>query len=78
MWCCYAWPSAYANSGKRSFFVNQSGDVLSCRNSTQQYNGTTKAPLPTAAFLNGTSGFMDNQTAANSVGIDGERWIVVN
>ena len=23
LWCCYAWPSSYGNSGKRSFFVNQ-------------------------------------------------------
>ena len=34
LWACYAWPSSYGNSGKRAFFVNQSGDVLGCRNST--------------------------------------------
>ncbi|MEC7726779.1 MAG: DUF2950 family protein, partial [Planctomycetota bacterium] len=28
LWCCYAWPNARGNSGNRTFFVNQSGDVL--------------------------------------------------
>ena len=26
LWCCYAWPSSFGNSGKRTFFVNQTGD----------------------------------------------------
>ncbi|MBM3963145.1 MAG: prepilin-type N-terminal cleavage/methylation domain-containing protein, partial [Planctomycetes bacterium] len=28
LWCCYAWPQTHGTSGKRTFFVNQSGDVL--------------------------------------------------
>lgn len=77
VWCCYAWPSAYGNSGKRSFFVNQAGDVLGCRNATQRYNGTTKTVGPTAAFRAGTSGALDVPVAANTVGLDGETWTVV-
>ena len=80
LWCCYAWPSSRGNSGKRAFFVNQSGDVLASKNiaATQLYNGTTNPPLPTAAFANGTAGAMSSTVAANQSGVDGGVWIVVN
>ena len=77
LWCCYAWPASYGNSGKRCFFVNQAGDVLACRNSTQNYTSTTKRPIAgTAAFLTATT--MSGTIAANTVGADGETWVVVN
>src|ERR1043166_8699659 len=42
LWACYAWPSAYGNSGKRVFFVNQAGDVLASKNTlAAAYNGLT-------------------------------------
>lgn len=80
LWCCYAWPSSRGNSGKRAFFVNQSGDVLATKNiaATQLYNGTTTPPNPNAAFANGTSGSMSSTVAANQSGLDGGVWIVVN
>lgn len=28
MWCCYAWPIRYLESGRRAFFINQRGVVL--------------------------------------------------
>lgn len=77
-WCCYAWPAAIGNSGNRAFFINQGGDVLTCRNKVMRYNGALVVPLPSAAFLAGSSGLLDNRVAANSVGLDGERWSVVN
>ena len=78
LWACYAWPSSYGNSGKRCFFVNQAGDVLGCRNSTQQYNGTVKRPTPgTAAYLSAASA-MSGTIAANTVSADNETWVVVN
>jgi prepilin-type N-terminal cleavage/methylation domain-containing protein len=78
LWCAYAWPSSFGNSGKRTFFVNQAGDVLSCRNNTQRYSGTANPALGNAAFLTGTAGLMGNTVAANNTGIDLERWIVVS
>jgi prepilin-type N-terminal cleavage/methylation domain-containing protein len=78
LWCTYAWPSSYGNSGKRAFFVNQAGDVLGCRNSTAQYNGTTNRPVAgTAAFLTAAS-TMSGTIAANTLSADGETWVVVN
>ena len=80
LWCCYAWPSSYGNSGKRTFFVNQSGDVLGCRNSTMRYNGTANPPVAgTAAILAGVTGAsLASTIAANTVSEDGETWVVVN
>jgi len=79
-WCCYAWPSSRGNSGKRTFFVSQSGDVLATKNTaaTQLYSGTANPPPPTAAFLNGTAGAMSSSVAANATGIDAGIWVVVN
>ena len=65
---------------KRTFFVNQSGDVLSSKNTqaTGSYSGTTKEPAFSAAFINGSSGTLDCKVAANTTALDGEIWVVVN
>lgn len=75
MWACYAWPASYGNSGKRTFFVNQSGDVLACRNSTQQYSGPTGGPTAgTAAFI--VASPMSGTTAGNATAADNERYVI--
>ena len=78
--CCYAWPSSRGNSAKRTFFVNQSGDVLSTSNTApgQLYNGQLRPPAATAAFANGTSGNLASTIASNASGIDNGLWTVVN
>lgn len=47
-WCCYAWPVNYNQSGNRTFFTNQAGDVLTCE--VAAYSGTTTGPAADAAF----------------------------
>ena len=32
MWCCYAWPINYNETGQRAFFINQRGVILECSN----------------------------------------------
>jgi prepilin-type N-terminal cleavage/methylation domain-containing protein len=79
LWCCYAWPQVYGNSGKRTFFINQAGDVLQTNVALGPvYNGTGPVPVYTAAFRNGTSGTMGCMVAANTPGLDGNMWTVVN
>ena len=81
VWCCYAWPSSYGNSGKRAFFVNQTGDVLATRNDTNSYSGATTVPVAgEAGFLaEGNTGRIDHQTARADVAAqDGKFWIVAN
>ena len=76
LWCAYAWP-VDETSGRRCFFVNQSGDVLATDNEAQGYFGRDKGPKPNAAFAQGSSGKLDAKRAADEVGGDGARWIVV-
>jgi type IV pilus assembly protein PilA len=78
LWCCYAWPSSFGNSGKRTFMVNQAGDVLSTKNLVQRYNGSTVVPAFNAGYLKGTTTGMSSTVAANTSGIDDQVWIVVN
>jgi prepilin-type N-terminal cleavage/methylation domain-containing protein len=79
LWCCYAWPAVQGNSGKRSFFVNQGGDVLATNhNGGTAYNGTTTPPLFNAAFANTASAFMSSPVAANTLAQDNLIWTVVN
>ena len=77
LWCCYAWPQVQGDSGNRAFFINQSGDVLGCSNTTTCYNGREKGPAFTAAFQRGGT-TMSAKVAANTLGNDGERWLVVD
>lgn len=76
LWCAYAWP-VDEKSGRRCFFVNQSGDVLATDNDAQGYFGRDKGPKPNAAFEQGSSGKLDAKLAAGEVGSDGARWRVV-
>jgi type IV pilus assembly protein PilA len=78
LWCCYAWPSSFGNSGKRCFFINQSGDVLSTKNIAKRYSGDTSVPSYDAAYLKGANNNMASTVAANTSGIDDQVWIVVN
>ena len=77
MWACYAWPAVQGNSGKRTFFINQSGDVLSTNGAVAQYDGTGSPPLYGAAFASGGSNSLSATLAANTVAIDGNTWTVV-
>jgi prepilin-type N-terminal cleavage/methylation domain-containing protein len=79
LWACYAWPTSFGNSGKRTFFINQSGDVLACPNSTARYNGTTKVPTPGSTGYVAAGSLMSGTPAINmTCPFDSERWTVVN
>ena len=75
-WCCYAWPVNYSQSGNRTFFTNQSGDLVTTEFAT--YTGTT-GPAPDAAFQAGaTAGTITGSVAIGAVGRDGNLWKQVN
>jgi prepilin-type N-terminal cleavage/methylation domain-containing protein len=77
LWACYAWPTSRGNSGKRAFFVNQSGDVLSSPNlvAATQYSGIARGPHGNAAYVGTT---MASTLAVNMTGAAGDSWRVVN
>jgi prepilin-type N-terminal cleavage/methylation domain-containing protein len=79
LWCCYAWPATAGNSGNRTFFINQTGDVLATNGATTKYsNSVPTVPTYEVAFSGavGTT-TMGISVAANTLGKDGNTWVVV-
>ena len=68
-WCAYAWPSNYQQSGNRTFFVNQAGDVLGTENAA--YDAPAGVPLPGAAFP--AAGVVDDITGQAAIGAAGQQ-----
>lgn len=79
LWCCYAWPNS-RGTGKRCFFVSQTGDVVASSNRgiNQNYNGHLNPPAPNAAFATGTAGTLASTVAVNISGLDGGFWVIIN
>ncbi|MCB9872136.1 MAG: DUF2950 family protein [Planctomycetes bacterium] len=76
-WTCLAWPIKVGTTGNRSFFVNQHGQVLKTKKAF--YSGKVSVP-PAGAGLVGVGKDQINGTslATNSVGADGQFWIMVH
>ena len=78
-WCCYAWPAGYATSGNRTFFVNQTGDIVGTDWAT--YSGTL-AFINTnagAAFSGSTlPGNITGNVAVGTRGRDTRLWKQIN
>jgi type II secretory pathway pseudopilin PulG len=77
LWACYAWPASRGWSGRRTFFVNQNGDVLATNGSVRSYDGVRAAVAPDAAFAKSAGRHMGAAVAANTVGNDGNTWVVI-
>ena len=77
-WCAYAWPVNFGQSGNRTFFTNQGGDVVATEFSG--YSGTVASggagPASDAAFKVG--GAITGAVAIGAVGSDGKTWRQVN
>ena len=77
LWCCYAWPRSQGWTGQRTFFVNQSGDVLASLCQVVAYDGVL-TPCPFfAAFAASSSVSMAAAIAACTVAHDGNVWVVI-
>jgi prepilin-type N-terminal cleavage/methylation domain-containing protein len=72
-WCAYTWPVNYNQSGNRTFFTNQGGDVVACEDA--DYNGTG-GPAADAAFA--AAGTITGAPAIGVAGQDGNIWKQVN
>ena len=73
-WCCYAWPVNYNQSGNRTFFTNQAGDVVATE--AAGYSGSTNGPASAAAFT--TAGVITGNVAIGVAGNDTNTWKQVN
>lgn len=75
-WCVYAWPQKYGSTGRRTFFVNESGEIIFTDNPNYQGPG---APIaPGAALAAGDPpNSIRGTVAVNTTGRDGNDWLVV-
>jgi prepilin-type N-terminal cleavage/methylation domain-containing protein len=72
-WCCYAWPANYGNTGNRSFFVNQGGDIVATED--ENYSGSGAGPVSKSAFRgNAGTDTITGQVATGATGRDGNFW----
>ncbi len=77
VWCCYAWPTRYGVSGRRTFFVNQTGDILFADSST--YEGPNCAGIRPGNALRGTDPeTIMGRTAIGTAGQDALVWRIAN
>jgi len=84
-WLAYAWPAGYTTSGKRTFVVNQTGDILQTQNAgtgaTPSYDAMSSVPAPDAAVESGSAGQAIGDFSLNGFplpAVDGNVWMVVN
>jgi len=79
-WCAYAWPVKQGKTGKRTFFVNQAGVVLTSTHSDYSggYSGDSE-PKATAAFAAATPATekITGPTAKDKTAADGNMWGVL-
>ena len=63
-WCAYAWPASYQQSGNRTFFVNQAGDILATE--VAAYEGLENGPPADAGFTIANN--ISSTPALNAIG----------
>jgi len=73
-WCAYCWPVNYNQSGNRTFFTNQGGDLVATEDAA--YSGTGNGPPSDSCFQN--AGGITGAVAIGTVGADGNTWKQVN
>jgi prepilin-type N-terminal cleavage/methylation domain-containing protein len=79
LWCAYAWPQDAGNTGNRTFFINQEGDLTSTANrGVGAYTGATTGagvhPAFSAAY---TVADMAAPMAIGTAGVDNNVWVPV-
>ncbi len=78
-WCTYAWPANYSTSGNRTFFVNQTGDIVSADDTTYTGTGTIDEANAGEAFIAGAAaGKITAIVAVGTTAVDGNIWKQVN
>jgi len=80
MWLCYAWPIQAGNSGNRTFFINQEGDLLQFANRNGAYDGdpATGGVAPAFDAVFSAAGDIGSPLGINGVATnDGNVWTVV-
>jgi prepilin-type N-terminal cleavage/methylation domain-containing protein len=72
LWSAYAWPATLGTTGRRAYFVNQSGIILQTGMTACQYNGPMVTPPYSAALS--TYGMNAPLAIPPVCGQDGNAW----
>ena len=70
-WCAYAWPASYGNTGNRTFFVNQGGDIVATEDTAYTAGA---GPVGSAAMRTGSATAITGLVATGMSGLDGNFW----
>jgi prepilin-type N-terminal cleavage/methylation domain-containing protein len=73
-WCAYAWPANFGNTGNRTFFVNQGGDIVATEDATYSGSGAANRPDFDAAFSQNSTATITGNVATGMTGRDGNFW----
>ncbi len=76
-WACYAWPANYGISGRRTWFVNQVGEILSADDEMNTESNTAHV-RGGDAFLTSSPDNITGQLAIGTAGADGNVWKPLN
>jgi type II secretory pathway pseudopilin PulG len=71
-WVCYAWPVDYDSTGRRTFVINQVGNVFATDPIEMPYHSTEIMPESNAAYAWGTKNL--NGPLADGTAKDGNEW----
>ena len=81
-WIVYAWPETFGRTGRRTFVVDDVGDVMQTDNLIgAPYEGTTNMPTPDAAIEVGSAGTITgafSRAGLPAAAVDGKVWKPVN
>ena len=78
-WCCYAWPATYGNTGSRTFFVSQTGDITAKDDGMESGTGAVSDSHPGIAFtMGGGVTTITGLVAVGTLGRDGYVWKQAN
>lgn len=78
-WACFAWPAEWGESGRRAFYVDQSGTILETPNSKGRYDGPRRPEGFSAVRARGViaPGTMASPLAIGETSLDGSTWHTV-
>jgi len=75
-WACYAWPENYGNTGNRTFFVNQTGEIVATDDPDYSGPDASGAPMTagSAFAAPGPAASITGRIATGLTGRDGNFW----
>jgi len=76
-WCCYAWPARRGSTGRRTFFIDATSDIVST--DAPDYSGVNCPAIKAgSAYQSSNVDSMTGSLAVGTIGADGNLWRMAN